>query len=107
MTPTIASLVASEAAFSAAWAAAAACARAWASAWAAAAACACWLSAASCLHLAAVLGHLEIIKWYEEELSCSNINPIDNKGNTPLSQAIKLENLDVVEYLIMRVILKN
>ena len=49
------------------------------------------------IHLAAVLGHLDIIKWYKEELNCSNINPEDNKGNTPLSQATKLENLDVIE----------
>ena len=47
------------------------------------------------IHLAAVLGHLNILKWYKEELNCSKINPEDNKGNTPLSQAI---NLDVVEF---------
>ena len=50
------------------------------------------------IHLAAILGHLDIIKWYKEELNCSNINPKNNKGNTPLSQAIRLENLDVVEF---------
>ena len=49
------------------------------------------------IHLAAILGCLEILKWYKEELNYSNINPMDNKGNTPLSQAIKLENLDVME----------
>ena len=49
------------------------------------------------IHLAAILGHLDIIKWYKEELNCTKINPEDDKGNTPLSQAIKLENLDVIE----------
>ena len=49
------------------------------------------------IHLAAILGNLDIVKWYKEELNCSKINPKDNKGNTPLSQAIKLENLDVIE----------
>ena len=52
------------------------------------------------IHLAAVLGHLDIVKWYKEELNCSKINPKNNKGNTPLSQAIKLENLDVVEFFM-------
>ena len=52
------------------------------------------------IHLAAILGHLEIIKWYKEVLNCSNINPKDNKDKTPLSQAIKLENLDVVELFV-------
>ena len=50
------------------------------------------------IHLAAVLGHLDIIKWYKEELNCSKINPKNSKGTTPLSQAIKLENPDVVEF---------
>ena len=50
------------------------------------------------IHLAAVLGHLDILKWYKEEINCTNINPEDNKGNTPLTQAIRLENLDVVEF---------
>ena len=34
------------------------------------------------IHLAAVLGHLNILKWYKEELNCTNINPKNNKGNT-------------------------
>ena len=50
------------------------------------------------IHLAAIFGHLDIIKWYKEELNKSNINPKNSKGTTPLSQAIKLENLDVVEF---------
>ena len=49
------------------------------------------------IHLAAILGHLKIVKWYKEELNCTNINPKNDIGNTPLSQASNLENLNVVE----------
>ena len=50
------------------------------------------------IHLAAILGHLDIIEWYKNELKCSNINPKNNKGNTPLFEASKLEHQDVVEF---------
>ena len=50
------------------------------------------------LHDAAYEGQLGIIKWYKEELNFSNINPEDNKGNTPLSLAIQEGKQDVVDY---------
>ena len=50
------------------------------------------------LHNAAYEGQLGIIKWYKEELNFSNINPEDNKGNTPLSCAMKKGKQDVVDY---------
>ena len=50
------------------------------------------------IHLAAILGRFNILRWYKEELNCTNINPKNSKGNTPLFQATKLENLDVVEF---------
>ena len=50
------------------------------------------------LHLAAGLGHLELIKWYKDALNFTNINPEDNKGNTPLSLAISQGKQDVVDY---------
>ena len=53
------------------------------------------------LHLAAGLGHLELIKWYKDALNFSNINPEDNKGNTPFSLAIGEEKLDVVAVSIL------
>ena len=52
------------------------------------------------IHLAAVLSHLSILKWYKEELNCTNMNPKNNKGNTPLTEAIKIENLDVIKLYI-------
>ena len=52
------------------------------------------------LHDAAYEGQLGIINWYKEELNFSNINPEDNKGNTPLSLAIKKGKQDVVDYFI-------
>ena len=53
------------------------------------------------LHLAAVYGHLKIIIWYKDILSFSDINPKDNKGNTPLFWATREDHLDVVEYYII------
>ena len=50
------------------------------------------------IHIAAILGHLDILKWYKEKLDCSTINPENNKGNTALSEAIRLKNLYVVEF---------
>ena len=52
------------------------------------------------LHNAAYEGQLGIINWYKDELNFSNINPEDNKGNTPLSLAIKEGKQDVVDYFI-------
>ena len=53
------------------------------------------------LHEAAYYGHLEIIIWYKDVLGFSDINPKDNKGNTPLFFATKRGHLDVVEYYII------
>ena len=52
------------------------------------------------LHEAAYYGHLEIIIWYKDVLGFSDINPKDNKGNTPLFWAIGQRQLDVVKYYI-------
>ena len=52
------------------------------------------------LHNAAYEGQLGIIKWYKEELNFSNINPEDNKGNTPLSLVLQEEKQEVVDYFI-------
>ena len=52
------------------------------------------------LHNAAYEGQLGIIKWYKEQLNFTNINPEDNKGNTPLSLAIAYGKQDVVDYFI-------
>ena len=50
------------------------------------------------LHYAAYKGQLGIIKWYKDALNFSNINPEDNKGNTPLSFAIEEGKQSVVDY---------
>ena len=52
------------------------------------------------LHIAASFGHLNITIWYQNDLGFSDINPKDNKGNTPLSQAIGQRQIDVVKYYI-------
>ena len=52
------------------------------------------------IHEAAKHGHLDIIKWYAEELHYSELNLEDNDGNTPFSQAIKEGKHDVVDYFI-------
>ena len=52
------------------------------------------------LHEAAYYGHLKIIIWYKDGLGFSDINPKDNKGNTPLYWATKKGKLDVVKYYI-------
>ena len=53
------------------------------------------------LHEAAYYGHLEIIIWYKDVLGFSDINPKDNKGNTPLFWATNQGHLDVVKYYII------
>ena len=50
------------------------------------------------LHVAAYYGKTSIIKWYKDVLNFSNINPEDNKDNTPFSLAIQTKKLSVVEY---------
>ena len=52
------------------------------------------------LHVAAGFGHLNITVWYKDVLGFSDINPKDNKGNTPLSWATRQGQLDVVKYYI-------
>ena len=52
------------------------------------------------LHVAAGFGHLNITIWYKDTLGFSDINPKDNKGNTPLFWATKQGQLDVVKYYI-------
>ena len=52
------------------------------------------------LHVAAGFGHLNITTWYKDDLGFSDINPKDNKGNTPLFWATKQGQLDVVKYYI-------
>ena len=50
------------------------------------------------LDIAAYFNHLEIIIWYKDVLGFSDINPKDNKGNTPLFWATQEGHLDVVKY---------
>ena len=52
------------------------------------------------LHEAAYYGHLNITIWYKDVLGFSDINPNDNKGNTPLYWATNQGQLDVVKYYI-------
>ena len=52
------------------------------------------------LDIAAYYNQLEIIVWYKDVLGFSDINPKDNKGNTPLFWATKQGQLDVVKYYI-------
>ena len=52
------------------------------------------------LHFAAGVGHLNIIKGYNDILGIKNLNPIDNNNNTPLSWASRQGHLDVAEYYI-------
>ena len=33
-------------------------------------------------------------------MGCSKINPKDNNGDTPLSEARKIQNVDVVEFYL-------
>ena len=53
------------------------------------------------LDQAAYWGHLNIIIWYKDVLGFSDINPKDNKGNTPLYWATFKGHLDVVKYYII------
>ena len=52
------------------------------------------------LHHAAKYGRLNITIWYKDVLGFSDINPKDNKGNTPLYWATRKGHLDVVKYYI-------
>ena len=52
------------------------------------------------LDMAAYYNHLNIIIWYKDVLGFSDINPKDNKGNTPLYWATNQGHLDVVKYYI-------
>ena len=48
------------------------------------------------LHVAALFGHLKIIKWYNEDLNYSNINPeSENAQVTPMFLAVQEKKLEV------------
>ena len=53
------------------------------------------------LDQAAYWGHLNITIWYKDVLGFSDINPKDNKGNTPLYWATDQGHLKVVKYYII------
>ena len=52
----------------------------------------------SVLIVAAFFGHLNIIVYYKDVLQFSNINPKNNNGKTPLSEATLEGHLHVAEY---------
>ena len=52
------------------------------------------------LDAVAYFGRLNIIIWYKDVLGFSDINPKDNKGNTPLFWAIKEGHIEVAKYYI-------
>ena len=52
------------------------------------------------LHEAAYYGQLEIIMFYNDNLTFSNLNPVDNKGNTPLKWAVDQGEIKVLEYYL-------
>ena len=53
------------------------------------------------LHRAAWYDHVNIVKWYREELDYPDINPLTSNGlYTPLSLAAELGRLNVVKYYI-------
>ena len=52
------------------------------------------------LHVAAGEGHLDIIKGYKDILGIENLNPSDDNGNTPLSEASYFGQLGVAKYYI-------
>ena len=58
-------------------------------------------SESTVLDIAAYYNHLEIIVWYKDVLGFSDINPKNNKGNTPLYWATQEGHLDVVKYYII------
>ena len=45
-------------------------------------------------------GHTNITIWYNEVVGLEDINPLDNKGNTPLMWAVNQNQSDVVKYYI-------
>ena len=53
------------------------------------------------LHKAAKFGHLNIVKFFNDELGFTDINPSDEiNGDTPLSLAKQHSNWDIVKYYI-------
>ena len=52
------------------------------------------------LHVAAYHGQIDIIRWYHDILNFGNINPVDNKGNTPLKWAVDQQEIKVLEYYL-------
>ena len=53
----------------------------------------------SVLGLAAYLGHVNIIKWYQETLHFDDINPLNSVGS-PMMYAAQHGKLNVVKYYI-------
>ena len=55
----------------------------------------------SILDLAAYFGHVNITKWYQENLHFDDINPLDSTGTyTPMIYAAWQGKLNVVKYYI-------
>ena len=55
----------------------------------------------SVLGLAAYLGHVNIIKWYQETLHFDDINPLNSVGTmTPMMYAAQGGHFNVVKYYI-------
>ena len=53
------------------------------------------------LHRAASEGHVNIIRWYREDLHFDDINPLDSSGfYTPMAFASQQGKLNVVKYYI-------
>ena len=52
------------------------------------------------LHETAFYGHANVTIWYKDVVGLKDINPSDNKGNTPLMWAINQNQSDVVKYYI-------
>ena len=45
-------------------------------------------------------GHVNIIRWYHEDLHFEDINPLDSTGTaTPMSLAAQQGQLNVVQYI--------
>ena len=58
----------------------------------------------SVLDLAASLGHVNIIEWYDETLHFDDINPLESTGAyTPMMYAAQAGELKVVQYYIKNV----
>ena len=53
------------------------------------------------LHMAAQMGHEDIIRFYQEELNYPDVNPLSSDGTyTPMLWAAQAGKLNVVKYYI-------